>query len=224
MRSGRKLRDIGLLLGALALCGAPVSGRAQTAIPAGEIIEKLAGPDAAPDIDVAALRHQAAERVKARADAKQVKRPLIAPRLLKLPQVRFGVLFDPNSSRITPGSYATIGSLADALSDPVLLPYRFLIVDHIESGGRRDFNLSLSQRRADAIRDVLVSTFKISGKRLHTLGLGEEQLQDANHPTSPANARVQIIAFGKMEAVAPNPATHAAPVKKGTAAARKRKH
>jgi outer membrane protein OmpA-like peptidoglycan-associated protein len=224
MRSGRRLRDIGLLLGALALCGAPVSGRAQTAVPAGEIIEKLAGPDAAPDIDIAALRQQAAERVKTRADAKQVKRPLIAPRLLKLPQIRFDVLFDPGSSLIRPGSYATIGSLADALSAPALVSYRFLIVDHIESGGRRDFNLPLSQRRADSIRDVLVSTFKISGKRLLALGLGEEQLQDANHPTSPVNARVQMIAFGKMEPAQPKPATHVAPVKKGAATGRKRKH
>ena len=46
-----------------------------------------------------------------------------------------------------------------------LLPYTFLIVGH-ESTGRRENNALLSQRRADAIRDILVNTFKIAPKRL----------------------------------------------------------
>ena len=221
MRSGMRLRTIGLVLGALAVLAVP--GYAQTAIPAGDIIDKLAAADdTTPDVDVAALKQQAADRVKAKADAAQVKRPLIAPQLVKLTQLRFDVLFDPDSSLIRPGSYGMIGSLADALTDPKLQPYRFLIVDHTESGGRRDFNLALSQRRADSIRDVLVSTFKISGKRLVALGLGEEQLQDANKPAAPVNARAQIIAFGKPDVVEPKPAAPAA-AKKGAAPAKKKR-
>ena len=88
-------------------------------------------------------------------------------------------------------------------------PYRYLIVDHVESAGRRDHNLILSQRRAESIRDVLVNTFKVSPKRLQALGLGEEQLQDVNRPAAPANARVQIIAIGKFETA--DPAKPAAP-------------
>jgi len=45
---------------------------------------------------------------------------------------------------------------------PALLPYKFLIVGHTESGGRRDHNVAISQRRADAVRDTLVTMFKIS--------------------------------------------------------------
>jgi OmpA-OmpF porin, OOP family len=224
MRSEMKLRGIGLLLCVLGLFAVPAAARAQTAVPAGDIIDKLAaGGDTTPDVDVAALKQQAADRVKAKADAAQVKRPLIAPQLLKLTQLRFDVLFDPDSSLIRPGSYGMIGSLADALTDPRLQPYRFLIVDHTESGGRRDFNLTLSQRRADSIRDVLVTTFKISGKRLLALGLGEEQLQDGNRPTAPVNARVQIIAFGTPEIAEPKPATPATAAQKGAAAAKKKK-
>jgi OmpA-OmpF porin, OOP family len=224
MRWGTRLRTLGLLLGTLAVAAVPVSGRAQTAIPAGEIIDKLsAAGDATPDLDVAALKQQAADRVKAKADAQPLRRPLIAPLLTKLTQVRFDVLFDPDTSLIRPGSYGMIGSLADALSDPKLQPYKFLIVDHTESGGRRDANLALSQRRADSIRDVLVSTFKISGKRLVALGLGEEQLQDANKPAAPVNARAQIVAFGKPDVVEPKPAAPAAAAKKGAAPAKKKR-
>jgi OOP family OmpA-OmpF porin len=108
------------------------------------------------------------------------------------------VLFDPDSSIIRPGSYRTLGRIADTLTDPALLPYRFLIVGHTESGGRRDHNLIVSQRRADAIRDVLVTTFKISTKRLQTLGLGEEQLRDAARPPAATNRRIQVVSLGKM--------------------------
>ena len=224
MRSGKKLRDVGLLLGALSLLALPMAARAQTAAPAGDIITRLA-VEAEADIDVAALRQQAADRIKARADAQPQKRPPIAPQLLKLPQIRFDVVFDPDSSLIRPASYQTIGSIADALTDPKLRPYRYLIVDHVESVGRRDHNLILSQRRADSIRDVLVNTFKVSPKRLQALGLGEEQLQDANRPAAAANARVQIIAVGMLETVDPaKPAAPAATAQKGAAAAKKKKH
>jgi len=56
----------------------------------------------------------------------------------------------------------------------------------------------LSQRRADAIRDVLVNTFKISSKRIQSLGLGEEQFIDQAHPTSPVNLQIQILTVAKV--------------------------
>jgi len=214
-----KLRDIGVLLGTLSLLAWSMTARAQTAISTGDIIEKLA-VEAESDIDLAALRQQAAERIKARADAQPQKRPPIAPQLSKLPQIRFEIVFDQDSSLIRPASYQTIGSIADALTDPKLRPYRYLIVDHVESAGRRDHNLILSQRRAESIRDVLVNTFKVSAKRLQALGLGEEQLQDVNRPASPANARVLIVAFGKFETA--EPAKPAAPAQKSPAGAKKK--
>jgi len=217
------MRDIGLLLGALSVLAWPMAAaRAQSTTSTADIMEKLAS-DAEADIDLTALRQQAAERIKARADAQPQKRPPIAPQLSKLPQVRFDIVFDPDSSLIRPASYQTMGSIADALTDPKLRPYRYLIVDHVESAGRRDHNLILSQRRADSIRDVLINTFKVAPKRLQALGLGEEQLQDVARPAAPANARVQIIAIGKFETDDPaKPAAPAASAQKGAAA--KKKH
>jgi outer membrane protein OmpA-like peptidoglycan-associated protein len=87
---------------------------------------------------------------------------------------------------------------ASALYDPALLPYKFLIVGHTDATGKREYNLALSQRRADSIRDVLVTTFKISSKRLQAIGLGEEQLLDAAHPTAAINQRMQIATVGKV--------------------------
>ena len=220
MRSVKRgMQNISLLLGALSVLAWPTAAARAQAISTAEIIEKLASDEDA-DIDLAALRQQAAERIKARADAQPQKRPPIAPQLSKLPQVRFDIVFDPDSSLVRPASYQTVGSIADALTDPKLRPYRYLIVDHVESAGRRDHNLILSQRRADSIRDVLINTFKVAPKRLQALGLGEEQLQDTNRPAGPANARVQIIAIGKFETA--EPAKPAAPAQKGAAPKKKK--
>ena len=59
-----------------------------------------------------------------------------------------------------------------------------------------------------------MNTFKVSPKRLQALGLGEEQLQDVNRPASPANARVLLIAVGKVEVAEPKPAAAASGAKR----------
>jgi OmpA-OmpF porin, OOP family len=195
----RSPRMTGLLTGALMLFAAPSPpAHAQTAAPPENLVNALAGLDAAPDLDVAALRQQALDRIKAKADAVPLKRPPIAPQLLKLPQFSIEVQFDPDSPVIRPDSYRTLGRIADALQNPALLAYGFLIVGHTESGGRRDINLTLSQRRADSIRDVLITTFKVSSKRLQAVGLGEEQLRDTARPAAPVNQRIQVISVKTM--------------------------
>jgi outer membrane protein OmpA-like peptidoglycan-associated protein len=224
MRFSRIRRGIGLLAVAsiaFALPTQPV--RAQMAAPASSLVDQLVGSETPADIDVAALRQQAVDRIKSRADATASKRPLIAPQLLKLPQFNFDVAFDPDSSLIRPQSYQTIGRIADALSDPRLLLYTFLVIDHTEATGRRDANLTLSQRRADSIREVLAGTFKISPKRLQVLGLGEEQLQDSTRPTSLANVRAQIVTIGEVPAAVSSQPTASSvpPVKKGPATAKR---
>jgi OOP family OmpA-OmpF porin len=201
MRPGRKSRwGIGLLVAALIGCAAlPALAQAQAGGTADEWVNKLAGLETAPDLDVAALRQQAQDRIKARAkaDAAPIKRPLIAPELLKLPQFAADIQFDEDAAVVRPESYRTLGRIADTLYHPSLLGYKFLIVGHTLSTGRRDNNLTLSQRRADVIRDMLINTFKVSPKRLQTLGLGEEQLLDSVHPTAPVNQQVQILTVGK---------------------------
>jgi outer membrane protein OmpA-like peptidoglycan-associated protein len=191
------------------LAGSP----AQAQAPAENWVEQLAGGEAAVDLDFAALRQQALERSKSRATAAPANRPPLVPELLKLPQVSLDVLFDPDSSIIRPGSYRTLGRLADTLTQPSLLPYKFLIVGHTESGGRRDHNVAISQRRADAVRDALLTMFKLSPKRLHSIGLGEEQLRDAARPAAPANRRMQIANIGPVPDTPPPAPAKPTPVK-----------
>jgi OmpA-OmpF porin, OOP family len=195
MLSKKKTRNgVGLLI--VALIGFTVlPSQAQT--PAEDWVSKLAGLETAPDLDVAALRQQALDRIKSKADAAPLRRPPVAAQLLKLPQFLAEIQFDEDAAVIRPDSYRMLGRIADTLSHPSLLGYKFLIVGHTVSTGRRENNLTLSQRRADVLRDVLVNTFKISPKRLQAIGLGEEQLIDAAHPSAAINQRVQVATVAK---------------------------
>jgi len=201
MRRCRNSRHgVALIVAALiGLAAIPASAQTPAAGSADEWINKLAGPETAPDLDLAALRQQAADRIKARAklDAAPLKRAPIAPDLLKLPQVTADIQFDEDAAVVRPESYRMLGRIADALYHPSLLGSKFLIVGHTVSTGKRDYNLTLSQRRADVIRDIMISTFKISPKRLQAIGLGEEQMLDSLHPGAPVNAQVQLMTVGR---------------------------
>jgi len=186
------------LLGALILFAAAASpARAQAPVTSDDVINRLARSETAPDLNVAAIRQRALDRIKTKAEPVPAKRPRIAPELLKRAQLLVDLQFDPDSAIVRPQSYQTLGVIADALVRAAMLPYGILIVGRTESTGKRDYNLTLSQRRADSIRDVLVTTFKISPKRILALGLGEEQLQDVNQTSAAINRQFQIVTIAK---------------------------
>ncbi|WP_426436168.1 OmpA family protein [Bradyrhizobium genosp. P] len=205
----RGLRTVGLL-GALMQLATPLA-QAQTAVTRDDVIAKLNHFETPVTIDLPALRQQVLERSRSRSrnEPPPQKRPPIAPDLTTAPTFNADIQFDVDTPIVLPASYETVGRIADALTHASLLPYNFLIVGHIESTGRRENNVLLSQRRADAIRDILVNTFKVAPKRLQSIGLGEEQLLDPAHPNAPANNQVQILTVSKVADT--EPPAHPAP-------------
>jgi OmpA-OmpF porin, OOP family len=205
---------LGFLAGALVLAAAIApAARAQSAVTRDDIVKQLNHLDAAPTLDIAALRPQVIERSKSRGrnEPPPQKRPPIAPDLASLPTFNLDIQFDPDTPVVRPDSYEAVGRIADAMVQSTMLPYSFLIVGHIESNGKREGNVTLSQRRADSIREILVNTFKISAKRLQTIGLGEEQLLDPARPTAPVNQQIQIMTIAKLPEQSEQPAQPAAP-------------
>ena len=215
----RDLLKIGLLAGGL-LWLATAPAFAQNAPTRDDIVAKLDKYQSDLELDVPALRQQVTERSKSRSknEPPPQKRPPIAPDLNKLPAFNVDITFDVDTPIVQPESYQTVGRIADAMVHSSLLPYTFLIVGHIEASGRRENNAILSQRRADAIREILVNTFKISAKRIQSVGLGEEQLLDANRPNAPVNNQIQIMTLAKIpeteQPAAAAPAAKKQPAKK----------
>ena len=208
-----------LLAVLIAVAGSTAPARSQTAPQRDAIITQLSQFDTAPELDIAALKQRVLDKSRSRArnEPEPAKRPVLVPEILNLPTFTVEIHFDTDTPVVQPDSYQAVGRIADALVNAQLLPYTFLIVGHSDSTGKREANAILSQRRADSIRDILVNTFKISSKRLQSLGVGEEQFIDQAHPTSPVNLQIQIMTIGKVAETEPStPATPApAPAKKG---------
>ncbi|MCG6856987.1 MAG: OmpA family protein [Salaquimonas sp.] len=159
-------------------------------------IEQLSKSVQKVQVDVTLLHNELVARIQAEgtADASASSADLDA--LLQLPNFTVQVDFFLNSDIVKPESWVTVGRIADALHHPLLLGDRFLVVGHTDSTGTREHNLELSDRRAAAIKQILVTTFKVPAARLIPLGVGEEQLLKGIPSTDPRNRRVELINLG----------------------------
>jgi outer membrane protein OmpA-like peptidoglycan-associated protein len=188
------------LLTALAIAALPaavVPAIAQIRLNKTDLVNSLQGVEAV-QFDVAALRAQLARSFADPSRANRMNREPLSAQLEKLAQFTIAIQFDFNSARIRPESYRSVGLMADSLYHPYLLGYRILIVGHTDGKGSREYNLRLSQQRADAIREALINPFGIEPRRVEAIGLGEEQLLNRANPEAAQNRRVQLINIGRI--------------------------
>jgi len=107
--------------------------------------------------------------------------------------VSHGILFDTGSDRLKRESAAVIQSIARGLqASPGL---KLLIEGHTDSVGNADQNLDLSRRRAEAVKAVLISQFKMDASRFATAGLGATKPIDTNDTPQgrSQNRRVEFV-------------------------------
>lgn len=104
-----------------------------------------------------------------------------------------GILFDTGASHIKPESFGVIKSVADLLLQDQTL--RLQIVGHTDNVGDDKKNLTLSEQRAAAVKEMLVSVYSISTDRLETLGKGESAPVSTNNSEvgRTQNRRVEFI-------------------------------
>lgn len=117
----------------------------------------------------------------------------------KSPTVNLYVNFAYKSDDLQQDAKITLDRLATALKDNRLADWDFLIGGHTDAVGSVEYNLSLSDRRALAVRNYLISRHGISGDRLIEKGFGESRLLDSTHPTDGVNRRVQITTLAIPE-------------------------
>ena len=114
-------------------------------------------------------------------------------RMDALPNIDVEVLFFIDSANLTNRAFATLAILGRALADERLGSQVFLIAGHTDATGPPDYNLALSERRAQAVRDFLIANFGIPQERLLARGFGPSRLKVPEHPGSRLNRRVQIV-------------------------------
>jgi OOP family OmpA-OmpF porin len=105
-----------------------------------------------------------------------------------------GVTFELNSARLTPDASTTLRRVADALrGEPNL---RAEIAGHTDSSGEDSYNLRLSQERASAVLQFLVSQ-GIEANRLVARGYGEAQ-PVAENTTNAGRERNRRVEFNVL--------------------------
>ena len=82
----------------------------------------------------------------------------------------YGIYFDTDKAVIKPESRPTLEQIAKLLAGQPQL--NVFIVGHTDSQGTFDYNLDLSRRRAEAIAQELVKSYRIAQPRLRTAGVG----------------------------------------------------
>jgi outer membrane protein OmpA-like peptidoglycan-associated protein len=104
-----------------------------------------------------------------------------------------GILFDFQSAVIKPESYGVIKEIAGVLKENGSIKVK--VIGHTSSDGDDKANMELSQRRAAAVKDLLVKEFGIDETRLETEGKGETQpiADNKTKEGKTANRRVEFI-------------------------------
>jgi outer membrane protein OmpA-like peptidoglycan-associated protein len=108
--------------------------------------------------------------------------------------VTHGINFDNDSAILKPESMGTLNMIVDILKNNPEI--KFEVQGHTDNSGSSPHNLSLSQQRAEAVKQQLVS-MGVDNARLRTKGLGDTKpLADNNSPEGRANnRRVEFVTF-----------------------------
>lgn len=105
------------------------------------------------------------------------------------------ILFDVNSDVIKSESYAIINQFGDAMkSNPGL---KIKITGHTDSDGADATNLTLSQKRAVAVKKYITTNYAIDAARIQTDGKGETVPVAAN-TTADGKAKNRRVEFTKL--------------------------
>ena len=125
--------------------------------------------------------------------------------------VRVQVQFDLDSAKLRPESLPALDQLATTLSAPELANKRYRVEGHTDTTGSFNHNLDLSKRRAQSVRDYLVSK-GIAASRMDSEGYGSTRLLPNLAPTDPTHRRVVVVIQDNSVPAAPLPVKK--PVKK----------
>jgi outer membrane protein OmpA-like peptidoglycan-associated protein len=120
--------------------------------------------------------------------------------------------FPFNSSEITADSREKLGRVAKALTDPSTIKLGIIVSGHTDAQGSAEYNQLLSERRAQAVRQFLISEHGIDPKRLAAKGYGKSQLLLPSDPSNELNRRVQFQNRNYATASVPAAGAPGAPV------------
>jgi outer membrane protein OmpA-like peptidoglycan-associated protein len=175
-----------------------VLAAAQLALSAGPALSQSVPPQQADSFTneelVCALNPKCgADRVMIRRRGITISQPELPRRTAPAPYFN-NITFDFDSSQLTNEAQAMLDRIAVALHDPSIRTLAYRIEGHTDAKGSIAYNQSLSERRAAAARNYLI-TMGVSKERLIAVGFGKTRPlpnPPAASPFAPINRRVQF--------------------------------
>ena len=104
-----------------------------------------------------------------------------------------GITFPVGKSTIEPSSFSLMGKVQEAIK---LFPNAGVIVEgHTDSDGSDSANLILSQDRADAVKQYLVSNMGLNAEKVSSIGYGETRpvASNQNAEGKARNRRIDLV-------------------------------
>ncbi|HEX5357608.1 MAG TPA: OmpA family protein [Aquabacterium sp.] len=123
----------------------------------------------------------------------RVQRDTPGQQAARKPSASLLITFETNSADLTPQAKKQLDVVAAALRNNKLADYGFNVEGHADPRGTHDINLSLSQQRAESVRNYLISAHSIDAKRLKAVGKGDSEVLNAKDPAAVENRRVTIV-------------------------------
>jgi OOP family OmpA-OmpF porin len=132
------------------------------------------------------------ERIERRYTLEQVR--FNAPLRDRMPRVDLDLHFETGSWQLAGEQIDKLAVIADGIKRAIGRNPRevFLIEGHTDAVGSDEDNLSLSDRRAEAVAVALSEQFQVPAENLVTQGYGEQYLKEQTEGESAVNRRVAV--------------------------------
>ena len=115
----------------------------------------------------------------------------------KLKAMDMDVQFAFGSNALSPRAKQQLIPLGEFLKTTKLESNIVVIEGHTDSLGSADFATELSTRRAESVRDFLVTEYKLDASNFVTVGRGKQQPKDRADLTSDTNRRIMFYVRSK---------------------------
>jgi outer membrane protein OmpA-like peptidoglycan-associated protein len=106
--------------------------------------------------------------------------------------VGFNIQFALGSAELLPATLPYLDSVGQMLNLERTAGNRIVIAGHADASGSPEYNRTLSEARAQAVRDYLVGQFGIDPGRLEIAGYGASQPLPGTDPFDGINRRVEF--------------------------------
>ncbi|WP_201578691.1 OmpA family protein [Psychrobacter sp. Pi2-52] len=114
------------------------------------------------------------------------------PALSERMTIDLEILFETDKAVVRPEYYSKATELVEFMRQ---YPNTVVTIEgHTDSRGKDNYNQDLSQRRVDAVKDVLITEFGIDSDRISAIGYGESQPRASNDTVDGRQLNRRVVA------------------------------